>query len=99
VVSGPRFAEQSAVERRAYYEALVSLGGPVVTATFSAWLGAWRIGGGGDVKARRELAAWALARMIDPDSQAEFRRHAKSFIPAVRGACKKALAEEQDQAA
>jgi hypothetical protein len=99
VVSGPRFAEQSAVERRAYYEALVSLGGPVVTATFSAWLGAWRIGGGGDVKARRELAAWALARMIDPESQAEFRRHAKSFIPAVRGACKKALAEEQDQAA
>ena len=71
-----------------------------MTATFSAWLGAWRIGGGGEVKARRELAAWALARMTDAQSQHEFKKHAKSLIPAVRGACKKALAEEgQDQAA
>ncbi len=99
VVSGPRFAEQSSVERKAYFEALIALGGPVVTATFSAWLGHWRLGGGGDVKARRELAAWALARMPDAASQSEFKKHAKSLIPAVRGACKKALEESQDLAA
>jgi hypothetical protein len=98
VVSGPRFTEQSDVERRAYFEALVSLGGPVVTATFSAWLGLWRLGGGADLKARRELGAWALSRMPDAESQHEFRKHAKSLIPAVRGACKKALEEGQEAA-
>jgi hypothetical protein len=99
VLGGPRFAEQSVVERRAYFDALVGVGGPVVLATLDAWLGLWRIGGGGEFKSRRELAAQALARIGDPAAIAVLRRHSKSLIPGVRGASKKALEESQDQAA
>jgi len=99
VLGGPRFAEQSSVERRAYFDALVGVGGPVVVATLEAWIGLWRFGGGTDLKARRELAARALARMNDPEATAALRKHARSLIPAVRGACKKALEESEDQAA
>ncbi len=99
VLGGPRFAEQSTVERGAYFDTLVGVGGPVVLATLDAWLGLWRLGGGSDLRARRELAAQALAHMNDPDAQAVLRRHARSLIPAVRGASRKALEESQDQAA
>jgi len=75
------------------------VGGPVVLATLDAWLGLWRIGGGGELKSRRELAAQALARIGDPAAIAVLRRHSKSLIPGVRGASKKALEESQDQAA
>jgi HEAT repeat protein len=91
VLGGPRFAEQSAVERRAYFDALVGVGGPIVLATLDAWIGLWRFGGGGELKARRELAAQALARMREPEAKASLRKHAKSLIPGVRGASKKAL--------
>jgi hypothetical protein len=99
VLGGPRFAEQSAVERRAYFDALVGVGGSVVLATLDAWLGLWRIGGGGELKARRELAAQALARMSAPEAKAMLRKHAKSLIPGVRGASRKALGGTEEQAA
>jgi HEAT repeat protein len=99
VLGGPRFAEQSAVERRAYFDALVGVGGPVVLATFDAWLGLWRIGGGGELKMRRELAAQALGRMPGPEAQAVLRKHAKSLIPGVRGASRRAMGEGEEQAA
>jgi HEAT repeat protein len=99
VLGGPRFAEQSVVERRAYFDALVGVGGPVVLATLDAWLGLWRLGGGGDLKARREHAAQALARMSDPEALVVLKKRSRSLIPAVRGASRKALEESQDQAA
>lgn len=91
VLGGPRFGDQSAVERNAFFDALVTLGGPTVIATLEAWIGAWRLGGGSDVKARRELAAGALARISDPRAQAALRKYANSLIPAVRGASRRAL--------
>jgi hypothetical protein len=94
VLGGPRFAEQSAVERRAYFDALVGVGGPIVLATLDAWLGLWRFGGGGELKARRELAAQALSRMREPEARGVLRKHAKSLIPGVRGAAKKALVSD-----
>ena len=97
VLGGPRFAEQSVVERRAYFDALVGVGGPVVLATLDAWLGLWRFGGGGELKVRRELAAQALARMPQPEAHAMLRKHAKSLIPGVRGASRRALGESQQQ--
>ena len=99
VLGGPRFSEQSVVERRAYFDALVGIGGPVVLATLDAWLGLWRFGGSGELKARRELAAQALARMPQPEARAMLRKHAKSLIPGVRGASRRALDESQEQAA
>jgi len=99
VLGGPRFAEQSVVERRAYFDALVGVGGPVVLATLDAWLGVWRLGGGGELRARREHAAQALARMSDPKAVAVLKKHSRSLIPAVRGASRKALEESQGQAA
>ena len=98
VLSGPRFADQSSVERAAYFDTLVTLGGPTVIATLEAWAGLWSLGGTKDMKARRELAAGALARIADPAAQAALRKLAKSFIPAVRGASRRALhpsSEEQ----
>lgn len=91
VLSGPRFSDQSTVERGAFFDALVTLGGPTVIATLEAWTGVWRIGGSGDVKARRELAARALSRIPDPAAQAALRKQARSLIPAVRGASRRAL--------
>jgi HEAT repeat protein len=99
VLGGPRFAEQSVVERRAYFDALVGVGGPVVLATLDAWLGLWRLGGGGELKARRELAAPALARMPQAEAHSTLKKHAKSLIPGVRGASRKALGESQERAA
>ncbi len=92
VLAGPRFAYQSTVERAAFFDALVSLGGPVVIATLALWAGLWRLAGEGDIKARRELAARALARIPDPAAQAALRKQANSLVPAVRGACRRALA-------
>ncbi len=91
VLGGPRFAEQSAVERRAYFDALADVGGQVVLATLDAWVGLWRFGADGDLKPRRELAAQALARIGSPEALAALKRRARSFVPAVRGASKKAL--------
>jgi len=99
VLGGPRFAEQSVVERRAYFDALVGVGGPVVLATLDAWLGLWRFGGSGELKARRELAAQALARMPQPEARGLLKKHARSLIPGVRGASRRALGESQEQAA
>ncbi len=99
VLGGSRFSEQSLVERRAYFDALVGVSCPVVLATLDAWLGLWRIGGGGDLKPRRELAAQALARLADPAAQAVLRKHARSMIPGVRGASRKALGNHEEQAA
>jgi len=99
VLGGPRFAEQSVVERRAYFDALVGVGGPVVLATLDAWLGLWRFGGSGELKARREHAAQALARMPQPEARGLLRKHARSLIPGVRGASRRALGESQEQAA
>ncbi|MGH7726040.1 MAG: HEAT repeat domain-containing protein [Candidatus Eiseniibacteriota bacterium] len=99
VLGGPRFAEQSQVERRAYFDTLVDVGGPTVLATLDAWLGLWRLGGGGDLKARRELAAWALSRMRTPEGQAVLQKHSRSLIPAIRAACRRALETSQDLAA
>ena len=93
VLGGPRFGEQSAVERRAYFDALADVGGPTVIATLDAWLGLWRFGGGPELKARRELAARALAQMPAPEATAALRRRAKSLVPSVRSASKKALSE------
>jgi len=91
VLGGPRFAEQSVVERRAYFDALADVGGAVVLATLDAWVGLWRFGGGGELKTRRELAAQALARIGSPEAQAILKRRARSLVPAVRKACKIAL--------
>jgi HEAT repeat protein len=99
VLGGPRFAEQSVVERRAYFDALVGVGGPVVLATLDAWLGLWRFGGSGELKARRELAAQALARMPQAEARGMLKKHARSLIPGVRGASRRALGESQEQAA
>ncbi|MEP7028239.1 MAG: HEAT repeat domain-containing protein, partial [Candidatus Eisenbacteria bacterium] len=99
VLGGPRFGEQSTVERRAYFDALVGVGGPIVLATLDAWLGLWRLGGGHEVRARRELAAQALAHMDDPGAQAALRKRARSLIPAIRRASRRALEESQDVAA
>jgi hypothetical protein len=94
VLGGPRFADQSTVERGAYFDALASLGGPTVIATLAAWLGQWRVGGS-DVKARRDLAAGALARIDDPAAKDALRRAAGSFLPGVRGAGRRALNAEK----
>jgi hypothetical protein len=91
VIGGPRFADQSAVERRAYFDALVGLGGPTVLLTLDAWAGLWSLGAGRETKARRELAAAALARMSGPEPLACLKRHARSLIPAVRAASRRAL--------
>ncbi len=93
VLGGPRFVEQSAVERRAYFDTLAEVGGPTVVATLDAWLGLWRFGGGADLKARRELAARALAQMPAPEAREALQRRARSFVPAVRSASRKALGE------
>jgi hypothetical protein len=99
VLGGPRFADQSAVERGAYFDALVTLGGPTVIATLEAWAGLWSLGGTKDMKARRELAAGALARMSDPAAQAALRKLARSFIPAVRGTSRRALSSPNEEQA
>jgi hypothetical protein len=101
VLGGPRFADQSAVERGAYFDALVGLGGQTVMLTLDAWAGEWSFGARRDLKARRELAAAALARMTEPGAQACLQRHAKSLIPAVRTASRRALAggTSEEQAA
>ncbi len=95
VLGGPRFADQSTVERGAYFDALVALGGPTVIATLEAWLGLWSLGGGSDLKARRELAAGALSRIDDSAAQAALRKAANSLIPGVRGAGRRALNTER----
>jgi len=95
VLGGPRFADQSAVERGAYFDALASLGGPTVIATLAAWLGHWSLGGGGAAKARRDLAAGALARIDDPAAKDALKRAAGSFLPGVRGAGRRALNAEK----
>jgi len=92
VLGGHRFAEQSTVERAAYFDALVAIGGPTVVATLDAWLGLWSLSRGAELKARRELAAQALARIADPEARAALRKAANSFIPGVRGAGRRALA-------
>ena len=101
VLSGPRFGDQSSVERRAYFDGLVALGGHTVIATLTAWAGLWSIGGTKDTKARRELAAAALARMNDPEAQAALKKLAKSLVPAVRNASRRALGQgaSEEQAA
>ncbi len=99
VLGGSRFAEQSHVERRAYFDTLADVGGSTVLATLEAWLGLWRLGGGGDLRARRELAAWALARMSAPQALAILHKHSRSLIPAIRKACRRALENNQEQAA
>lgn len=91
VLSGPRFGDQSSVERSAYFDALVALGGPTVIATLEAWGGVWSLGGTREMKARRELAVRGLARIADPSARAALCKLSKSFIPGVRGASRRAL--------
>jgi HEAT repeat protein len=99
VLSGPRFGDQSSVERGAYFDTLVTLGGRTVIATLEAWAGLWSLGGTSDQKARRELAARALSRIADPAAQAALRKLSRSFIPAVRGASRRALQNTSEEQA
>lgn len=99
VLAGPRFGDQSSVERGAYFDTLVTLGGPTVIATLTAWAGLWSLGGSRDMKSRRELSASALARIPDPAAHAALRGLSRSLIPGVRGASRRALAHPSEEQA